>query len=75
MLDLRGAIGFSSFAVLVYYAIANASAFTLGARLIPLAGLIGCLVLAFTLPVASVLTGIAVVLLGAALYAAVGRRV
>ncbi|KQY08427.1 transporter [Mycobacterium sp. Root135] len=69
VLDLRGAIGFSSFAVLVYYAIANASAFTLGARIIPLAGLVGCLVLAFTLPVASVLTGVAVVLLGAALYA------
>ena len=28
--DLRGAIGFSSFGVLLYYAIANASAFTLG---------------------------------------------
>lgn len=68
VLDLRGAIGFSSFAVLVYYAIANASAFTLGARIIPVAGLVGCLVLAFTLPVASVLTGVAVVLVGAALY-------
>jgi APA family basic amino acid/polyamine antiporter len=68
VLDLRGAIGFSSFAVLVYYAIANASAFTLGAKLIPVAGLVGCVVLAFTLPVASVLTGTAVVLLGAALY-------
>ena len=74
VLDLRGAIGFSSFAVLVYYAIANASAFTLGARLIPVAGLVGCLVLAFTLPMASVLTGIAVVLLGAALYAVRGSR-
>ena len=31
--DIRNAIGFSSFAVLVYYAIANASAWTLGARL------------------------------------------
>ena len=69
VLDLRGAIGFSSFAVLVYYAIANASAFTLGAKLIPVAGLVGCLVLAFTLPVASVLIGTAVVLVGAALYA------
>ena len=69
VLDLRGAIGFSSFAVLVYYAIANTSAITLGARIIPVAGLLGCLVLAFTLPVASVLTGIAVVLVGAALYA------
>jgi basic amino acid/polyamine antiporter, APA family len=69
VLDLRGAIGFSSFAVLVYYAIANASAFTLGARLIPVAGLVGCLLLAVTLPAASALTGIAVVLVGAALYA------
>ncbi|GAB7066542.1 amino acid permease [Mycobacterium hodleri] len=75
VLDLRGAIGFSSFAVLVYYAIANASAFTLGAKLIPVAGLVGCLVLAVTLPVTSVLTGMAVLLVGAALYAAVGRRV
>lgn len=75
VLDLRGAIGFSSFAVLVYYAIANASAFTLGAKLIPVAGLVGCLVLAVTLPVTSALTGMAVLLVGAALYAAVGRRV
>jgi APA family basic amino acid/polyamine antiporter len=69
-LDLRGAIGFSSFAVLVYYAIANASAFTLGARVIPVAGLVGCLVLAFTLPVASVAVGIAVLVIGATAYAA-----
>lgn len=53
--DIRGAIGFSSFGVLVYYAIANASALTLGLdegrprRLIPLVGLIGCVVLAFAL--------------------------
>jgi APA family basic amino acid/polyamine antiporter len=69
-LDLRGAIGFSSFAVLVYYAIANASAWTLGARVIPTAGLIGCLVLAFTLPVTSVGVGVVVLLLGATVYAA-----
>ncbi|MGH3644230.1 MAG: APC family permease [Mycobacterium sp.] len=68
-LDLRGAIGFSSFAVLVYYAIANASAFTLGARMIPVAGLIGCLMLAATLPPTSVVVGIGVVLIGAAAYA------
>ncbi len=37
--DVRGAIGFSSFAVLVYYAIANASAMTLGRRVIPAVGL------------------------------------
>jgi APA family basic amino acid/polyamine antiporter len=68
--DLRGAIGFSSFAVLVYYAIANASALTLGAKMIPVAGLVGCLVLAFTLPVTSVAVGVAVLLLGALAYAA-----
>ena len=49
----RGAIGFSSFAVLLYYAIANASAWTLGRRIIPAVGLVGCLVLAFVLPVLS----------------------
>lgn len=69
VLDLRGAIGFSSFAVLVYYAIANASAFTLGAKVIPVAGLLGCLVLAFTLPLPSVVFGAGVVLLGAVVYA------
>lgn len=67
-LDLRGAIGFSSFAVLVYYAIANASAFTMGARAIAVAGLTGCLMLAFTLPLQSVVVGSGVVLVGAAVY-------
>jgi APA family basic amino acid/polyamine antiporter len=68
--DLRGAIGFSSFAVLLYYAIANASAFTLGRRVIPVIGLAGCLLLAFLLPVSSVLVGAAVVAVGAAAYVA-----
>jgi APA family basic amino acid/polyamine antiporter len=66
--DVRDAIGFSSFAVLVYYAIANASAYTLGRRTIPVIGLIGCLVLAFALPFTSVLAGMAVVALGAVAY-------
>ena len=66
--DLRGAIGFSSFAVLVYYAIANASAWTLGRRLIPTVGFAGCLVLAFALPLTSVLSGAAVLAVGAAIY-------
>lgn len=72
--DLRGAIGFSSFGVLVYYAIANASAFTLTAdegrplRLIPVVGLAGCLTLAFALPVSSVVAGAAVLAFGAAAY-------
>lgn len=52
VLDLRGAIGFSSFCVLLYYAIANASALTLGdgRRTLPALGLAGCLILAGTLP-------------------------
>ncbi|OFB37821.1 transporter [Mycolicibacterium sp. (ex Dasyatis americana)] len=66
--DLRGAIGFSSFAVLLYYAIANASAWTLGARVVPAVGLAGCLLLAFSLPLASVLTGVVVVAVGAVIY-------
>ena len=65
---MRGAIGFSSFAVLLYYAIANASAWTFGARVIPAIGLAGCLLLAFTLPVTSVVLGAGVVLLGAVVY-------
>src|SRR6478609_7770836 len=60
--DVRGAIGFSSFAVLLYYAIANASAWTLGRRVIPGVGLAGCLLLAFLLPLSSVIIGSGVVL-------------
>ncbi|MEU7642957.1 APC family permease [Streptomyces sp. NPDC039016] len=73
--DIRAAIGFSSFGVLVYYAIANASAWTLTpaegrpARIIPAVGLTGCLVLAFALPLTSVAAGAAVLAVGAAVYA------
>ncbi|MFH0243622.1 APC family permease [Streptomyces sp. HK10] len=72
--DLRGAIGFSSFGVLAYYAIANASAWTLGPgegrppRIVPAVGLAGCVVLAFALPLASVVPGAAVLAAGAASY-------
>lgn len=72
--DLRGAIGFSSFAVLVYYAIANASAWTLTPeegrppRAVPLLGLAGCLALAFGLPFSSVVAGAAVLAAGAAVW-------
>ncbi|WP_308165418.1 APC family permease [Nocardia noduli] len=72
--DVRAVIGFSSFGVLLYYAVANVSAWTLTAsegrplRAIPVLGLLGCLVLAFTLPLPSVLTGVTVVALGAAIY-------
>ncbi|MFF1400953.1 APC family permease [Streptomyces sp. NPDC058287] len=72
--DVRDAIGFSSFGVLAYYAVANASALTLNraegrpARIIPVLGLAGCLVLAFALPPSSVITGAAVLAVGAAAY-------
>ncbi|ONI75777.1 transporter [Kribbella sp. ALI-6-A] len=74
--DLRGAIGFSSFGVLVYYAIANASAWTLRPRryAVPVVGLIGCLGLAFSLPWASIAVGSAVLAVGVLLYWASGRR-
>ncbi|MFF4402093.1 APC family permease [Streptomyces sp. NPDC001480] len=76
--DVRGAIGFSSFGVLAYYAIANASAWTLSpapsARVVPAVGLLGCATLAFALPVVSVVVGAGVLVVGVAAYA-VRRRV
>lgn len=72
--DLRAAIGFSSFAVLIYYAVANAAAWTLGHRLVPATGLAGCLLIAVFLPASSVLTGVAVLAAGAAGYAALRLR-
>ncbi|WP_028805134.1 APC family permease [Streptomyces sp. 142MFCol3.1] len=70
--DVRGAIGFSSFGVLVYYAVANASAWTLSSaplqRVVPAVGAIGCATLAFALPAVSVVVGAAVVGAGAVAY-------
>ncbi|MEL7977614.1 APC family permease [Isoptericola sp. F-RaC21] len=68
--DLRGAIGFSSFGVLVYYAVANLAAWTQTAphrrypRAFQAVGLAGCVVLCATLPPAAVLTGAAVLAVG-----------
>lgn len=72
--DVRSAIGFSSFAVLVYYAIANASAATLGRRLVPVIGFGGCLVLAAFLPLHSTVAGAAVLVAGALVYAVARLR-
>ena len=72
--DLRGAIGFSSTLVLVYYGVANAAAWTLGlagGALVALAGrgragrLPGA---GGQLPVASVAAGAAVLAAGAAVW-------
>ena len=68
--DLRGAIGFSSFGVLLYYLIANAAAFRQGEdarrypRWLQITGALGCLVLVSTLPVVASLIGAAIVLVG-----------
>jgi len=67
-IDLRAAIGFSSFAVLTYYAIANAAALTLKGKVRAALGLAGCVVLAFSLPLPSVLAGGGVLVLGASAY-------
>ncbi len=72
--DLRAAIGLSSFGVLVYYAVANASAWTLRAeegrpaRVVPAAGLVGCALLAFSLPVTAVLGGLGLLAAGLAAH-------
>ena len=64
--DLRGAIGFSSFGVLLYYFVANASAYRQpsSARRFPrwlqLLGCTGCLVLVATLPWQAIVAGLAV---------------
>jgi APA family basic amino acid/polyamine antiporter len=68
--DLRGAIGFSSFGVLIYYAIANASAFTQTGdarrwpRALNVLGVTGCLILVVTLPVESIVAGIVMFAVG-----------
>nr|WP_269203936.1 amino acid permease [Motilibacter peucedani] len=75
--DVRGTIGFSSLGVLVYYTVANASAWTLGRRrlrVVAATGLTGCLVLAASLPRTSVISGTGVLTLGLAARAYSRRR-
>jgi len=68
--DLRGAIAFSSFGVLLYYCVANVAAFTQPAtdrrvpRFVNVLGAVACLVLVATVPVSGVIAGIIVVLIG-----------
>jgi APA family basic amino acid/polyamine antiporter len=70
--DLRGAIGFSSFGVLIYYAVANAAAFTQPderrrwPRALNVAGAIACLVLVASLPLSSIAAGVGVLAIGVA---------
>ncbi|MCU1529244.1 MAG: amino acid permease [Frondihabitans sp.] len=68
--DLRGAIGFSSFGVLLYYFVANVAAFTQKQqqrrypKALQVIGALGCVTLVATLPPTSIIAGIAVLLIG-----------
>ncbi|HMN68676.1 MAG TPA: APC family permease [Bdellovibrionales bacterium] len=72
--DLRSAIGFSSFAILVYYAIANIASWTLKPeqrrfpRWMCAAGAVSCAIVAFSLPLISVIGGILLFGLGLLIY-------
>lgn len=71
LLGLRSAIAVSGTAVLTYYAITNASALTLGAeqrrwpRWVAAVGLVGCVVLTLSLPWRELVSGAAVLAVGA----------
>lgn len=68
--DVMTVVGFSSFGVLLYYAVANAAAFTLRAhpgyapKWLNAVGFVACLLLAITLPLASVLVMLALLAVG-----------
>jgi APA family basic amino acid/polyamine antiporter len=82
LLDLRGAIGFSSAGVLLYYAVAHVAVLrgrtwrgagtgggthapsTWPVRVLPVAGLVGCLLLVATLPPSALVTALGVVVVG-----------
>jgi basic amino acid/polyamine antiporter, APA family len=78
--DLRGAIGFSSFGVLLYYLIANAAAYTQTSeqrrfpRGLQIIGMAGCGILVLTLPLRAVLAGTLVIAVGV-VYRAIRVRV
>jgi APA family basic amino acid/polyamine antiporter len=83
LVDLRGVIGFSSFGVLTYYAVANASALTQDSahrrypRLVSAVGLLGCAILALAVPTGSLVAGavvLAIGLLGRLARQSAGRR-
>lgn len=76
LVDLRGAIGFSSFGVLLYYLIANLAAWTQSGvdrrypRVLQAFGALACATLVITLPTTAVLVG--AVVLGVGLVARLG---
>ena len=72
LVDLRGAVGFSSFGVLTYYLVANVAALSQPReqrrfpRFLAVTGAIGCVVLVVTLPWLSIVIGLGVITIGLA---------
>ena len=70
--DLRAAIGFSSFGVLLYYLVANVAAYTQPVahrrfpKLLQILGAAGCLLLVATLPWQAIASGVLVLAIGIA---------
>ena len=68
--DLRGAIAFSSFGVLLYYFVANVAAFTQPVtqrrvpRFVNVLGAVGCVVLVATVPLVGIAVGVLILILG-----------
>ena len=77
--DVREAIGFSSFAVLIYYLVANTAALRLDRarrRLpawVPVLGAVGCVIVAGSLPWQSVVGGVVVFVVGGLVYTVTRR--
>ncbi len=77
--DVRSAIGFSSFTILIYYAITNVSAISLPKekrlwpRYLAGAGLFSCLLLALSLPSQSLIIGGTVITIGTIIFIAKNR--
>ena len=78
--DVRQAIGFSSFAVLIYYLVANTAALRLDRRRrglpawVPVLGAVGCVIVAGSLPWQSVVGGLVVYVVGGVVYAVTRPR-
>lgn len=78
--DVRQAIGFSSFAVLIYYLVANTAALRLDRRRrglpawVPVLGAVGCVIVAGSLPWQSVVGGLVVFVVGGVVYAVTRPR-
>jgi APA family basic amino acid/polyamine antiporter len=78
--DLRGAIGFSSFGVLLYYFVANVAAFTQSReqrrypKALQVIGALACLILVATLPPIGIAIGVGFIAVGIAYRSMIQRR-